>query len=202
MQTAIDVVKKITLKNSLLFLNFDEYQPHGWKTDTIKYFKEERKPGERRNPAGAIEHSPPNGLFILNRDEITGGELEKRVSKTLWPMALQVLSPTLRHTEPAHVPMLDVEFPPSDENLSYLISCLRALGEQEGAVLLSGASYHYYGYQLLSNSEWQKFMYKSLLLDEVVDTRWVGHRLIDGFSWLRITPKGQHNFIPYVVAEL
>lgn len=47
-----------------------------------------------------------------------------------------------------------------------------------------------------------KFMYKCLLLDQVVDSRWIGHRLLDGFGALRLTKKGLKYFEPYVVAEL
>ena len=202
MQTAVDVIRRIVSKNNLSFLTFDIYSPKGWKDNTIKHFKDDKKPGERRDPLGAVEHSPPSGLLTLSSATILGPNLNEIIDRRPAGLAMQVLSPTFHHTKKVHIPMLDVGFAPNEENLKYLLSCLRALGEENGVILLSGASYHYYGYRLLSNSEWQKFMYKSLLLDEVVDTRWVGHRLIDGFSWLRITPKGQHNFIPYVVAEL
>ena len=202
MQTAVDVIRRIAAQNNLSFLNFDVYRPRGWRDGTTKHFKDEKAAGQKRDPASAIEHSPPNGLFSLNYGDMAGETLDQIINMRPEQSAVQVLSPTMRGAEIFHIPMLDVEFPPSDENLSYLLQCLKALGQEKGAVLLSGASYHYYGYRMLSPESWQQFMYRSLLLDEVVDTRWVAHRLIDGHARLRITRKQDRNFVPYVVTEL
>lgn len=202
MQTAVDVIRKIVTQNQLSFLNFNTYYPKGWKDGTLKHFKDEKAPGQRRDPKDAVEHSPPGGIFTLNYQSIIGPELHEILDNRAKNSAIEVISKTFRHMETLHIPMLDIELTPSSENLSYLISCLAALGETSGVILLSGASYHYYGYNLLTDNSWSKFMYKSLLLDEVVDTRWVGHRLIDGHANLRITSKGEYNFVPYVVAEL
>lgn len=202
MQTAIDVIRKIVIQNNLLLLNFNIYYPRGWKDGTLKHFKEEKDPDLKRDPARALEHTGPSEIFSLKHWYITGPKFLETINLRPIGAAVQILSPVMPGAEAAHIPMLDIEFAPKDENLSYLISCLRALGEAAGAILISGASYHYYGYNLLTPEAWRKFMYKSLLLDEVVDTRWVGHRLIDGQANLRITPKGEYNFIPYVVAEL
>ncbi|MEK7090743.1 MAG: hypothetical protein AAB930_04115 [Patescibacteria group bacterium] len=202
MRTAVDVIRRIVSANNLPFLSFDVYQPKGWHDGTIKHFKDEKKPGQRRNPKNAVEHSGPSGPVTLRHEQILEDDLNQIMTDLPADSALQVISPTILDTKVVHIPMLDIELPPNEENLSYLISCLRALGEKEGAILLSGASYHYYGYNLMTPDQWQKFMYKSLLLDEVVDTRWIGHRLLDGIALLRITPKSGYDFSPYVVAEI
>lgn len=58
------------------------------------------------------------------------------------------------------------------------------------AVYASGRSFHAYSTTLLSPKEWYEFMGRLLLINprahtEIVDTRWIGHRLIGGFSSLR-----------------
>jgi hypothetical protein len=54
----------------------------------------------------------------------------------------------------------------------------------------SGRSLHAYGSTGLSNKQWVDFMGRLLLANlpnkpSIVDTRWVGHRLMGGFSSLR-----------------
>lgn len=57
-------------------------------------------------------------------------------------------------------------------------------------VYSSGRSFHAYSLTLLGPKEWHDFMGRLLLInprntDAIVDTRWVGHRLIGGFGSLR-----------------
>lgn len=55
----------------------------------------------------------------------------------------------------------------------------------------SGRSFHAYSTTLISNSEWKNFMGKLLLVNpsncnnSIIDTRWIGHRLLSGYSTLR-----------------
>ncbi len=54
----------------------------------------------------------------------------------------------------------------------------------------SGRSFHGYGRTLISSDDWPKYMGELLLFNEkdmrpLVDPRWVGHRLISGYSALR-----------------
>lgn len=58
------------------------------------------------------------------------------------------------------------------------------------ALYSSGRSFHAYSKTLLGRKEWYDFMGRLLLINprnsnDVVDTRWVGHRLIGGFGSLR-----------------
>lgn len=60
----------------------------------------------------------------------------------------------------------------------------------EFQVYSSGRSYHGYGNRLLSKDEWIKFMGSLLLLNnpgstKIIDDRWVGHRILAGYSSLR-----------------
>lgn len=54
----------------------------------------------------------------------------------------------------------------------------------------SGRSFHAYGDRLLSHQDWIKFMGSLLLLNlpggiKIIDDRWVGHRILAGYSALR-----------------
>lgn len=56
----------------------------------------------------------------------------------------------------------------------------------------SGRSFHGYGADLLTETEWHKFMGMLLLanqpnLEPTVDPRWIGHRLLAGYAALRWT---------------
>lgn len=61
----------------------------------------------------------------------------------------------------------------------------------------SGRSYHGYGTILIAQDDWVKLMGRLLLVNQpqlppVVDPRWIGHRLISGFSALRWTKNTGH----------
>jgi hypothetical protein len=73
------------------------------------------------------------------------------------------------------------------------------------ALVQSGRSYHLYLGELLSHNDWVKFMGRILLLnprDEqpIVDARWVGHRLMAGYSALRWSAKGRP-YLPTVTRQ-
>ncbi|HEY4523317.1 MAG TPA: hypothetical protein VJK04_00380 [Candidatus Paceibacterota bacterium] len=198
-KTAFDVIRQILRSNAMLSsLRFGFYKP------SLVHFKE-RKTGQHRDQFEATEHSKADGHFDLSREEIfQDGKLEEIIELLLPGQALQVFS--LTHTgqikRRVHIPMIDFEIEPFEENLGFALNSVKALRQAYGALLVSGGSYHYYGYKLMTQMEWEAFMYRALLLDDVVDRRWIGHRLLDGFSNLRISPKqGKYDYIPYVVSE-
>lgn len=76
-------------------------------------------------------------------------------------------------------------------------------------VFNSGRSFHLYGNKLFSSDRlWIKFMSSLLLLNEpgqqqIIDSRWVGHRLMAGYSALRLTNKtNQYKRYPIFVGML
>ena len=61
----------------------------------------------------------------------------------------------------------------------------------------SGRSFHGYATVLLSEKKWKEFMGRLLLLNmpnenAIVDSRWVGHRIIAGYTSLRWTANSEH----------
>lgn len=91
-----------------------------------------------------------------------------------------------------HIPMIDFsleEMRPQvvfDRMSSYLPKALML----NMAVYSSGRSFHAYSTTLIGQKAWHDFMGRLLLInprgkDNIVDTRWIGHRLIGGFGSLR-----------------
>ncbi|MFT7007642.1 MAG: hypothetical protein ACJAXJ_002171 [Colwellia sp.] len=91
-----------------------------------------------------------------------------------------------------HLPMIDFgmknisdfSIPPIKKFIEYW--------NMDFAIFNSGRSFHAYGTRLLSEDEWIKFMGSLLLLNEpggrkVIDTRWIGHRILAGYSALRLS---------------
>ncbi|EML4355582.1 hypothetical protein ACQYD9_002831 [Enterobacter hormaechei] len=61
----------------------------------------------------------------------------------------------------------------------------------------SGRSYHAYGNRLLNESDWIRFMGSLLLINipgssKIIDDRWVGHRILAGYSSLRWSKNTSH----------
>lgn len=70
----------------------------------------------------------------------------------------------------------------------------------------SGRSFHGYGATLLSGDEWVRFMGLLLLanrpkLEPTVDPRWIGHRLLAGYSALRWTRNTPHYLVAPTLIE-
>lgn len=88
-----------------------------------------------------------------------------------------------------HIPMMDFRVKSGEANahhLSLLSAALQRLGQRQGVLLDSGNSYHYYGLELLTQSQWRRFMAACLLLDPLVDVRYIAHRMLAGKASLRL----------------
>ena len=77
---------------------------------------------------------------------------------------------------PYHIPMMDFRCPKSLENLLHIKELLRTIGQEEGVILDSGRSYHYYGVNLMDEKEWLNFL-ANCFLSGLADERYIGHRL-------------------------
>lgn len=91
-----------------------------------------------------------------------------------------------------HIPMIDFSLS-DDFNNKVFDRMSRYLSKDillSMSVYFSGRSYHAYSTSLLSPKEWLEFMGRLLLINppensSIIDSRWVGHRLIGGYSSLR-----------------
>lgn len=95
-----------------------------------------------------------------------------------------------------HIPMLDFH----GMRKGQLLAIMEVLpkGYAEGIqVYFSGRSFHAYFPQLLTPRKWVKFMGSALLCNtpssDVIDQRWVGHRLIGGYAALRWSNNTSHH---------
>lgn len=203
MKTPIDVVKHIVEINacvSHIAVSPYKARPHLHERKVKKDFVKE-----------ALLHETRDYVDFLKRENVLHKEaIEKELLSLAPDCRLSVHSYAVTSTAPRflHIPLVDFKPPPSDKNLKAIREAMKAVGEKSGVILISGESYHYYGFELMEPHNWLKFMSRLLLLNDpitketLVDSRWVAHRLIDGFGALRISPKENGAQNPYVVAEL
>lgn len=140
----------------------------------------------------------------LVRAAATSVELARLVDHLPPEAALAISSEvTLDTGETAHLSLLDFQCVHSPENLSYISAAMRKVDGAGGVILDSVNSYHFYGMSLLKRQDWHRFMGRSLLLEPLVDVRYIGHCLLDGFAALRISPRNNSlRDAPTVVAIL
>lgn len=95
-----------------------------------------------------------------------------------------------------YIPMMDFRPTPNADNLELLKEFFKWIG-CEGIIVDSGASYHFYGFDLLDYTQWINFMGKCLLVPWA-DPRWIGHSLISGSGVLRISATERKPKLPSV----
>jgi hypothetical protein len=129
--------------------------------------------------------------------DVTGTRVTQQwVEKTieaLQPMQELALHSLVRSAERSwHIPMIDFSYGgPFDKRIVERFRKHVPLGVLENmAFFETGRSYHAYSKVLLRQREWIDFMGSLLLVNprgepEIVDARWVGHRLSGGFASLR-----------------
>ena len=89
------------------------------------------------------------------------------------------------------IPMIDLSAPAAGI-LGRVIDVLPGHVAESMLWFESGRSHHGYGRHLINHSEWIQLMGRLLLANQpkmppIVDPRWIGHRLIAGYSALRWT---------------
>lgn len=98
-----------------------------------------------------------------------------------------------------HIPMLDFRIGVNDTN-TQIVEEVCHLINQTGYILNSGKSYHFIGDTLINSSERCEMLGKSLLLNPIIDDRWVAHQLRYFGSNLRISKK--YNDFPQVITKV
>lgn len=131
-------------------------------------------------------------LFKLSLDNIRE-DLNIVISNLKKGEEVAVHSKVFTAGEVRYLPKVDFAFKNLDNNAEAIC---KKISKQLNAPLYlfnSGNSYHGYIINLLGINEWHKFLGSLLLLNprnkpfEIVDSRWVGHSLENGFSALRIS---------------
>lgn len=204
---AAELAKHIFITKELTLLEVVKYvleeKPH---------FAEAKKlnPKAKRTVAKALQHTPDfkNSIVSFHNEaelvdltailsrlrdieqtqvEVTS-YLDKPEEKIWVHEALSVVSRVRTQNGYYHIPLLDMDLPINEASPGEAEEVAHGLGINHGAIINSGKSYHFWGLDLLAEDEWRRFMYRALLLDRV-DSRWIGHRLLDGHASLRISQK-------------
>jgi hypothetical protein len=144
-----------------------------------------------RGYVGPIVEMPVDQLRLALAGDPPSGEVRGFCSRV-----------TLRGGEIAQLPLLDFQCEVRELNVDAIRVALELLGQRRGALLESGRSYHYYGYDPLNQKEWRQFMSRAVLLDPLVDIRYVAHCMIDDLACLRLDAQLAHPTEPVVVAQL
>lgn len=90
-----------------------------------------------------------------------------------------------------HLPMVDMSTS-ARAHLEKLDPFIHEILREDIAWFASGRSFHGYGHELINSKQWVSFMGLLLLsnrkdMKPTVDPRWIGHRLVAGYSALRWT---------------
>ena len=147
-------------------------------------------------------------VFRMSHEELSVDWLGKAISALRPEEELAINSTVKIGAEELHIPMIDFAGIGPDH-----FSAMRAVfgvrvGE-EFDFYSSGRSFHAYGrIGLMRQNEWIRFMGKLLLcnmknMPMVVDQRWIGHRLLGGYSALRWSKNSsRHRVYPTLVPRI
>ncbi|KQA15673.1 primase 1D-like protein [Vibrio cholerae] len=110
---------------------------------------------------------------------------------------LAMHSKVLIGSEHYHIPMIDFGSKGSSPAASETIKELCRYWNMTFSIYESGRSFHAYGDRLLTQEQWLQFMGSLLLLNKpsgykLIDERWVGHRIMAGYSALRWSKNTSH----------
>ena len=135
--------------------------------------------------------------FVIPAQELTQIKLEELCASTPIGTELALHSRVLfLDGTVKHIPMVDLAAR-STGIIRLVIDVLPVELLDSMIWFESGRSFHGYGTVLISEKDWIKLMGRFLLVNQpqlppVVDPRWVGHRLISGYSALRWTRNTSH----------
>lgn len=128
-------------------------------------------------------------MFDVPISEVTRPWLEATLAALPTGTELALHSSTVVDEETLHIPMVDF----ATRSRAQLPKLNDYLGRKVADNMLwfdSGRSFHGYGVTLVTANEWRQLMGRLLLANQpnllpLIDPRWVGHRLIAGYSALR-----------------
>ena len=149
----------------------------------------------------ALVHDPSGRtMYEVCRADVTSQYVDSLKSVLAPNFALALTSRVDLHDgTTGHIPMLDLKCAVSPAGQSAVAEFLREIGCTRGALLDSGQSYHYYGFEAITEPEWRVFLGTCLLSAALVDTRYIAHRLIDGYCSLRINRTVTKPKVPAVI---
>lgn len=173
----------VGIHSEIQYIKLQEYTPHALGVT------EQLKEKPEIPVKNLIRHHPDAGEYAmqLKRSDVSSDKLRQLIAQALTRGKALVLCSKVEtwEDETFHIPMLDFECAVTDKNLGKVREFITELGEQ-GLILESGRSYHYYSFNLLPHNKWVKFMARTLLFTGFVDIRHIGHRILSGEARLRL----------------
>lgn len=156
----------------------------------------------------------PDSLFdereflIFSGEELSEERINQEIRSLRPDQELALHSKVRINGKNLHIPMIDfsIEETVNSEVFDRMSRYLPKALMLNMAVYASGRSFHAYSTTLLGPKEWFEFMGRLLLINprnqaDIVDSRWVGHRLIGGFGSLRWSNNsGQYLGLPSRIA--
>jgi hypothetical protein len=187
------------LDSRLKYLSFTIYSPTHGVRDRIDEFA--RLPAAEVVAQFLHHDNSPNDHWRILASELTAEVLNDKISGLPSSLALALDSKCIfADGSLKYIPMMDFQLPPSAENLELLKEFLKQTGN-EGLIVDSGASYHFYGFDFLDHRQWIKFMGECLLAPWP-DPRWIGHSLIEDGGALRVSTSERKQKLPSVCEVL
>lgn len=114
----------------------------------------------------------------------------------------------LNNKKNMHIPMIDFINHFSENNWDLIFNILPKVYSDSLVIYDSGRSYHGYCPLLIDDNEWARLMGVLLLINfpgknAIIDTRWIGHRLIGGYGSLRWSKNTNgHKILPKLILPL
>lgn len=160
---------------------------------------------DRHTISQLLLHDSPAGNEVwIKREAITSEKLYSVIGSLKKEKVLAVLSKVvLKHNKILHIPMMDFseDLISAEQKLANIVCFLNEAGYNNGVVLFSGRSFHYYGNYLLTDTGWRNFL-GDCLLSGLADSRYIGHREKDGYGVLRLSTSNLRCRVPKVVSIL
>lgn len=192
--TAVEVLVKI-LENypEIETVSFYVYKPHLNAGEASEIPTTER----------LLFHDSPSDVVDVSREDITVENLNHSISHLSRNETLAVLSSVKKGDELYHIPMMDFSCQESPEGLAKIETFLKEIRYENCAILTSGRSYHFYGFCLINEKDWLRFL-GDCLLSGLVEARYIGHRLRDSNTMgiLRLSACPLRPKVPTVVSIL
>lgn len=134
-------------------------------------------------------------LFKVPLNLVTAEWLERQLVQLSSDEELAIHSKITKERKVRHIPMID--FAVARDEIVKLTEWSQEYLDIQFQLFASGRSFHAYGTRPVTTAEWRRLMGLLLLGNlpnraPVVDSRWIGHRLMAGYSALRWSKNTGH----------
>lgn len=156
------------------------------------------------------EKSPFNHVIWMSRKNFLSGKKVNQIIESLPKNANLGISSRIKTIDNKYyyLPMVDFECKKSTKYVNLIIERFKKEGINHGWLVETAKSYHYYDDELMTYKQWIEFYGRCLCssvvhtrenIEQLADTRYIGHMLRRGGGTLRFTSNGDKTFEPKVV---